>query len=473
MEKATITTSSGNFRFLETLYLSIEEDKHIELIELLPSKTKAISKIYRVVNEEVYIKAQKEVEILSSINHKNAIKYLRNFQYIHPKDGISYFAIVLEYCDGGNLEGALQKMKNTKKSFPVRMLLDQFFGLVDVLAYLQSRNIMHRDINPQNIFVVKEKELKIADFNLGKNNNLDYLHTFQGTRDYLSPILFEKLCKIMRYGIEKRIKHNVFKSDVYSLGLVFLYMVNLCKPDKIEKNRPQKMLTNANNIKNVYVKKIVEKMLAIDEDNRPDFIELESFITNIKNMTLCAFCLNIMTQPECLCKKCFYGFHNDCIKNKKECLTCKNSLICPKCTENFIFTYENCTHEMCINCHDNEICEKKFDLIINLENPQSDPTLIDHCVQCLSQLYYIDKIPYCNVCETFLCPNCRFPHDQDFPCLFANVYCDIYCKCRNRIEYIKCSLFLNCAQCGSICRVCMKPLIESSHLKCSQKILLR
>ena len=469
MDRLTISTPTGDFVILDTLLKAYESKNYIYSVELLPGKTKAILKSFKIGSKEDLKRFENEAKILSSISHKRVVKYLRSFKYTDPTEGISCFAIAMEYCEGGNLEGMLEQMKKIKQKFSAMMLLDQIFELIEVLAYLQSRNIMHRDIKPDNIFVVNQNELKLADFDLGKESIEDYLHTFQGSPEYLSPILFESLSKIIQFG-SARVNHNVYKSDVYSLGLIFFYMATMNKPPKIGKNRPPVMLAMVQKIENMYVKKILEKMLAIEEVNRSDFIELKYYIQNIKNMTICALCLKYMSQTECACKKCCYGFHIDCISNKKKCFTCKSELVCPKCTDNYILTAEKCSHELCMKCHDNYTCPYKVEIINDLENFTLNPPLLSYCVKCLNEIVEIDGVPFCMLCKQQLCDICRFPHSDELQCFFANTDSPIYCLCGNSIYFIRSSLFLDCSQCGSICRVCMKSLTEYSHLQCSHLI---
>ena len=470
MEKLKISTPAGDFIILGTLLKESEESrKKIYSIELLPERTEAILKSYQIRSEKNLKLAENEAKILSSISHKNIVKYLKSFQYIHPREGISYYGIALECCKGGNLEGLLERMRKKRIIFGIKILFNQIFALIEVLAFLQSKNVMHRDIKPENIFVVNDNELKLGDFDLGKEDNQDNLHTFQGSRDYLSPLLYESFLKLIQSSIY-RIEHNVYKSDVYSLGLTFFYMATMNKLPKSESNRPILILSMVGGIQNLYLKKILEKMLAIQEIDRPDFTELNSFIQHLKNMTICASCFKKMDRPQCKCKKCCYGFHIKCIRNNNKCLTCESDLLCPKCTDNYILTFENCNHELCLKCHDNYYCDDKLEVIMNLESFVPDQPLLTFCVNCLNEIVELDCGPFCLNCNKYLCKICRFPHSENIRCYYANINSPIYCSCRYRLEFTQYSLFLDCSRCGFICRVCMKLLTESSHLQCSQLI---
>ena len=98
--------------------------------------------------------------------------------------------------------------------------------LVKSLSILQKQNISHRDLKPQNILVfyknknnMKDAIYKLADFGetkeLYKGDKPTNRQTLRGTELYMSPILFYALraSKMMKY-----VKHNPYKSDVFSFG---------------------------------------------------------------------------------------------------------------------------------------------------------------------------------------------------------------------------------------------------------------
>ena len=104
----------------------------------------------------------------------------------------------------------------------------------------------------------------------------------------IAPILF--------FGLNKKliqVKHNTYKSDVFSLGMCILYASTLTQESLCDIRE----MTDMENIKNTLVKylskmysnnfiDILSFMLEINEKNRPDFIQLEKFISKfgIKNL---------------------------------------------------------------------------------------------------------------------------------------------------------------------------------------------
>jgi serine/threonine protein kinase len=159
--------------------------------------------------------------------------------------------------------------------------------IVNTFALLQKNLITHRDIKPQNIMIVDGK-FKICDFGnarILKKDGILY-QRIRGSEMYMSPILFRGL-----HTKEAQVKHNTFKSDVFSLGMCFLLAgsltytpLNLIR-ESYDTNFIQKVINNF--LSKRYSKSVVDiisSMLQINEKIRPDFIEVESFFFNLCNI---------------------------------------------------------------------------------------------------------------------------------------------------------------------------------------------
>ena len=84
------------------------------------------------------------------------------------------------------------------------------------------------------------------------------------------------------------IKHNLFKSDVYSLGLCILYAATL----NIDLIYEIRKYVDFNDVKQFIFDilnenfsenfiQVIQKMLEINEKFRPDFIELKDIVNNM------------------------------------------------------------------------------------------------------------------------------------------------------------------------------------------------
>ena len=156
--------------------------------------------------------------------------------------------------------------------------------MISVLSSLQKNHITHRDIKPQNILVLNG-QYKLCDFDETRELEKDGLivQRVRGSELYMSPIIFNGLHHNLI-----QIKHNTYKSDVFSLGMCLFYAASLTYGgvDSIRE------LNDMNEIKNIifnylgirYSEKLILfilSMLEIDENKRPNFIQLEELFRKL------------------------------------------------------------------------------------------------------------------------------------------------------------------------------------------------
>ena len=150
--------------------------------------------------------------------------------------------------------------------------------LISTLVLFQKNHITHRDIKPQNILVINGK-YKLCDFGeirVLKRNGL-IVQRVRGSELYMSPILFQGL-----HSNLIQVKHNTYKSDVFSLGMCFFYASSLTYSG-VDSIRELDDMVKIKEILFRYLEKrysenyitLILNMLEVNEDKRPDFIELE------------------------------------------------------------------------------------------------------------------------------------------------------------------------------------------------------
>ncbi|KAI3380274.1 hypothetical protein SNEBB_004900 [Seison nebaliae] len=136
-----------------------------------------------VKNDNTNDVANKEMEILSHIKHRNVVKFV---DLIETRD--KYY-VVLELADGGELFDRI--VENGPFDEPrAAKLMKQ---LLDAIEYLHGQRITHRDIKPENI-LYKEKSdnsrILLSDFGLASikdKHSLDVMSTTCGTPEYIAP----------------------------------------------------------------------------------------------------------------------------------------------------------------------------------------------------------------------------------------------------------------------------------------------
>jgi serine/threonine protein kinase len=86
-------------------------------------------------------------------------------------------------------------------------------GILSGLAYLHSKNIIHRDVKLENVLVTSTScDVMLADFGLAVPCKEEELYKKCGSPGYLAPEIFAK-----RYGK---------KADVFSAGVVLYTMLS-------------------------------------------------------------------------------------------------------------------------------------------------------------------------------------------------------------------------------------------------------
>lgn len=153
--------------------------------------------------------AEQEAKLLSKLKHPNIVAYKDSFE---TDDG--YLWIAMGFCEGGDLYNALKARKGS--FLDERQIVEWFVQISMALQYLHERNILHRDLKTQNIFLTKSKIIKLGDLGIARvlDSSNDMATTLIGTPYYMSPELFSN----------KPYNH---KSDVWALGCCVYEMTTL------------------------------------------------------------------------------------------------------------------------------------------------------------------------------------------------------------------------------------------------------
>ena len=226
------------------------------------------------INDIANLKQQ--IMLVNSINNLHIVSYLK--VAIHKLDFTTYsFSILMPLAKGD----WSKEIESRKDRYTEQELLLVLKCLVNTLCHMQKKGIAHRDIKPQNIFVFDHDEYKLGDFDemIKIINNADI--EVKGTEMFMSP----KLMRALREG-RKTVRHNIFKSDVYSLGLCVVYAMTK-NYDEILKiktrndhaNKDWMYATFSSNYSEKYLN-VLLRMLKRNENERYDFIELNSVLNN-------------------------------------------------------------------------------------------------------------------------------------------------------------------------------------------------
>ncbi|XP_064198230.1 serine/threonine-protein kinase 3-like isoform X5 [Anguilla rostrata] len=177
----------------------------------------AFGKALRVKNEkdgkDYVIKTLQKTNMMREVSELEALKHPFIVQYNDSFEDDMNVYIVVEYCEGGDLSQEIKKQKDTGEYFPEDQILTWFVEICMAVEYVHEKNILHRDIKPQNIFLDKYGRTRLGDFGLAKPLE-SYANTGVGTICYQSPEIIEEVA-------------NNSTSDVWALGCVLYELCEL------------------------------------------------------------------------------------------------------------------------------------------------------------------------------------------------------------------------------------------------------
>lgn len=109
------------------------------------------------LRQELFKNFLREIKLLHEVHHQNVVRVFN--YYVYPDKFTGY--ILMEYVRGLDIEEHLRAQPETVNEL--------FIQAVDGFAYLESTQILHRDIRPQNLLVRDDGILKIIDLGFGKH----------------------------------------------------------------------------------------------------------------------------------------------------------------------------------------------------------------------------------------------------------------------------------------------------------------
>ena len=158
---------------------------------------------------EVRARLKREAHSAGKLSHPNIVTI---FDY-GEHQGAPY--IVMDLMDGEELSKSLDGGARLGLATVVR-IMEQ---LLSALGYAHENGVVHRDVKPSNMFVLRDGTLKVVDFGLARveSSNLTETGAVLGTPAYMSPEQF------LGIPVDAR-------SDIFSAGVVLYQLLTGDRP---------------------------------------------------------------------------------------------------------------------------------------------------------------------------------------------------------------------------------------------------
>jgi len=226
LDDLTLDTKLGNGAFGEVFKSKISGSDTIYA-------TKRLEKRKFMKNPKAYRYLENEINILNNISHENIVKL-----YNSDLQTTKYKYLITEYCNGGDLNGCLEKYKKEmNRPFNEEEVQYIMRQLVSGIKYLHvEKKILHRDLKLENILLQFDNEedrlqkrilkakIKIIDFGFARYYD-DLVGSVLGSPMFMDPRILYRLAKVdhqQDFGYEE-------KADIYSLGVI-CYILLTGKP---------------------------------------------------------------------------------------------------------------------------------------------------------------------------------------------------------------------------------------------------
>jgi beta-lactam-binding protein with PASTA domain/predicted Ser/Thr protein kinase len=159
----------------------------------------------RYAHDEQFVERfRREASSAAGLNHPNIV------QIYDRGEAEGTYYIAMEYLEGRSLKEIIVKYAPLSPELVVSVAVQ----ILEALRFAHRRDVIHRDIKPQNIIVDNDGRVKVTDFGIaraGSASTMTEAGSILGTAHYFSP--------------EQAQGHSVeAASDLYSLGVVMFEM---------------------------------------------------------------------------------------------------------------------------------------------------------------------------------------------------------------------------------------------------------
>jgi serine/threonine protein kinase len=183
----------------------IYKARDAQLDRMVAIKQLVLANIEKDKQEEFRERFRREAILAAQLNHQNLVSI---YDVSISSENCYY---VMELLEGHSLRKELEISPEGKLT--AQELYPVLQQIAEGLAYTHNMNLVHRDIKPDNIFILPNGKVKLTDFGIARsaepdNSNLTKPGVMLGTLSYVSP---EQLQDARNVDL---------RADIFSLGVV-------------------------------------------------------------------------------------------------------------------------------------------------------------------------------------------------------------------------------------------------------------
>ncbi len=194
-----------------------------------------------------------EAKLLNKFKNEENIVKVTNF---FASNNTAY--LVMEFLDGATLRHVM----NTKGGkLPFDICTHVFTAVATALQRLHNKDVLHRDISPENVFITKKSEIKLIDFGSAKQS-------IKEADSSLSVFVKPGLAPIEQYYSNG---NQGPWTDIYALASMFYQMVSgvavPAAPDRATEDKLKPLKNVSSSVSNEW-SRIIDKALSMEAADR-------------------------------------------------------------------------------------------------------------------------------------------------------------------------------------------------------------
>jgi Protein kinase domain len=166
--------------------------------------------------KKVLFDVEREAQLLNRLKHEGIVKLQDTF----TQDWRAYF--VMEHLNGESFRSLVERTgalpEQAVKTFALQMC--------DILSYLHGREppVVHRDFTPENLMLCQRNAIKLIDFNVALQAEINSGKTVVGKRSFMPPEQFRG--------------QPSAQSDIYALGGTLHFLLTGLEPQPLKQSHP-------------------------------------------------------------------------------------------------------------------------------------------------------------------------------------------------------------------------------------------